>query len=190
MELETTREQVDKLKTRFTIAKQSLAKENERLIETEAHLKHVASAQNIAQIVSQTIQEQAHDKITKVVTSCLQMVFYDEDYGLRIRFERKRSKTEAKLLLVKEGHEIEDPMEEDSGGVVDVAAFVLQLSCLMLSKPAVRRIMVLDEPFKFVSIEYLDHVRIMLEKLAEDFDIQFLMVTHIDGLTTGKVVRL
>jgi ABC-type molybdenum transport system ATPase subunit/photorepair protein PhrA len=81
-------------------------------------------------------------------------------------------------------------MEEDSGGVVDVAAFVLRLSCLMLSKPAVRRIIVLDEPFKFVSIEYRDNVRMMLEKLSSDFDIQFIMVTHIEELVTGKEVQL
>jgi ABC-type molybdenum transport system ATPase subunit/photorepair protein PhrA len=81
-------------------------------------------------------------------------------------------------------------MEEDSGGVVDVASFVLRLSCLMLSKPPLRRLIVLDEPFKFVSVEYRDNVRAMLEKLAKDFKIQFIMVTHIEELITGKVVRL
>jgi DNA repair exonuclease SbcCD ATPase subunit len=188
--LRTLQRRVGKIKTQFLHAKETAEKERERLKQSKARSLDIKSAIDITQKVSQTLQQQAHTKITRVVTACLQSVFYDEDYGLKILFERKRSKTEAKLVLIKEGHIIEDPMEEDSGGVVDVAAFVLRLSCLMLSKPAVRRIIVLDEPFKFVSIEYRDNVRMMLEKLSSDFDIQFIMVTHIEELVTGKEVQL
>lgn len=190
MDLNNTRQKVNKLKSRYQLAKSTYIEEKKRLEQTKQKLVHIEEAQSITQIVSQIIQQQAHDKIGRVVTACLQSVFYDEDYGFKIRFDRKRNKTEAKLIITNGGKEIEDPMEEDSGGVVDVAAFVLQLSCLMLSKPPVRRLIGLDEPFKFVSPEYRDNVRSMLEQLERDFNIQFIMVTHMDELTTGKVVRL
>jgi DNA repair exonuclease SbcCD ATPase subunit len=190
MKLDTIRQKANKTKSQYQLAKARYLAEKESLAGTEKQLAFIQEAQDITQIVSQTIQQQAHEKICKVVTACLQSVFFDEDYGFKIRFERKRNKTEAKLIITNGDNEIEDPMEEDSGGVVDVASFVLRLSCLMLSKPPLRRLIVLDEPFKFVSVEYRDNVRAMLEKLAKDFKIQFIMVTHIEELITGKVVRL
>lgn len=160
------------------------------LQEEMQELQNILSAMEIVQKVSQFIQQKAHDSLAKVVTACLQDVFFDEDYEFQIQFEKKRNKTEAKLVFLKDGHEIEDPINEDSGGVVEVAAFVLRLSCLLLSKPPVRKLMVMDEPFKFVSEEYQENVRVMIEKLAEDFGVQFIIVTHIKSLVTGKVVKL
>jgi len=83
-------------------------------------------------------------------------------------------------------------MTAAGGGVVDVAAFALRLSCLMLSKPPLRRILILDEPFKYVSERrgYRERVRQLLESLAEEMGIQILMVTHIEALQTGDIVEL
>ena len=81
-------------------------------------------------------------------------------------------------------------MSASGGGVVDVAAFALRLSCLMLSKPPLRRLLVLDEPFKFVSAEHRDRIQTLLRTLAEEMRIQILMVTHIEQLVTGDVLEL
>jgi len=83
-----------------------------------------------------------------------------------------------------------DPLSASGGGVVDVAAFALRLSCLCLSKPKRRHLLVLDEPFKFVSEEYRHRIRGMMEKLSEEMGVQIIMVTHIKELETGKVIRL
>jgi DNA repair exonuclease SbcCD ATPase subunit len=83
-----------------------------------------------------------------------------------------------------------DPMAAAGGGVVDVAAFALRLACLMLHRPAVRRTVVLDEPFKFVSADRRGYVRQMLEDLAEELNVQFIMVTHIEELKTGHVIEI
>jgi len=190
MLLDALRSKINTIKGQYITAKSLLQSETENLQRIEQEQGYIEHALQIAQSVAQTIQQQAHEKIARVVSACLQTVFYDQDYTFKIRFERKRKKTEAKLLLIKDGHEIENPMEEDSGGVVDVSAFALQLSALMLSKPPVRRLFVMDEPFKYVSAEYRDNVRQMLEKLAEDFDVQFLMVTHIEELMTGEEIQL
>lgn len=165
--------------------------EQESLRDAEDYLANVKEAQIIVQQVAQTIQQKAHNKIAGVVTKCLQTVFVGDDtYELKIHFERKRGKTEAKIVLVKNGHEIIKPLKNDSGGVVDVAAFVLRLTCLVLSKPYLRRLIALDEPFKFVDAINLENVCSMLEELAVNFDCQFIIITHIDQLKIGKVIRL
>jgi len=47
-----------------------------------------------------------------------------------------------------------------------------------------------DEPFKFVSAGYRDGVRAMLQMLAAELGIQFIMVTHIPELRCGKIIEI
>jgi len=92
--------------------------------------------------------------------------------------------------LVRNGNEIQNVLDSDSGGVIDVASFALRLACIILRKPKLRKLLVLDEPFKFLSMEFRSMIREMLEKLAEDFGIQIIMVTHIPDLECGKIIQL
>lgn len=145
-------------------------------------------AQQTIQAIAETVQEAAHDRIAGVVSRCLAAVF-DDPYEFRIKFERARGRTEARLTFVRDGMEV-SPLEASGGGVVDVAAFALRLSCLMLARPARRRVVVLDEPFRFVSAGYRERVRAMLEGLSKDLDVQFIMVTHIEELAVGHVINV
>lgn len=190
-DLTEKRKHIDDLLSEHKTALTLRKNEKKNLIAGKNLLADTEEAQVIIQHIAQTIQQQAHHRITKVVSTCLETVFEGEDvYGFKIRFERKRGKTEAVLVLTKNNNEIDDPLEGDSGGVLDVAAFALRLSCIILAKPHLRKIVVLDEPFKFVSEKFLPNVRMMLEGLAEDFNFQFIMITHIKGLQTGKVIVL
>lgn len=179
---------VNKNLSSFEVTKQVFVKSKKELKETEETMEAIEQAQAIAQLAAQQIQRQAHDKIAGVVSRCLETVF-GEKYEFQIIFERKRGKTEARLAFVKDGEEL-DGVSAVGGGVVDVASFALRLSCLVLSTPAVRRVMVLDEPFKWLSREYLGRVAELLQSLAEEMDVQFIMVTHIPELQMGKVVTL
>ncbi len=176
----------------YQVTKATFKKEKQNLVKAEQYEADVNEAVHHVQIISQAIQEQTHKKISDVVTACLQSVFFDRDYASRLKFERKRNKTEAKPTIICDGHEIENPLEDaESGGVVDVASFAYQVTAILLSKPPIRKFMAMDEPFKFVSSDYRDAVRSMLEMLAEDFGMQFFMVTsHQSQITAGKEIQL
>ena len=146
-------------------------------------------AQRLVQAVAEQVQQQAHRQIASVVTRCLKSVFGEDAYEFRINFERKRGKTEARLLFTRDGLDV-DPLEAAGGGVVDVAAFALRLACLCLSLPRKRKLLVLDEPFRFVSREYRPHVRELLLTLAKEMQVQIIMVTHAEELVCGRVVEL
>ena len=162
---------------------------NEQLIEDSKRNHETAlKAQEIVQAVSANVQQQVHSKIASVVSRCLEAVF-DEPYEFRINFERKRGKTEAPLVFVR-GEEEFSPIDSSGGGVVDVAAFALRVACLMLSVPHKRRTMILDEPFKFVSVEYRERIKELIETLSEEMNIQFIIVTHIDELKCGKLIEI
>ncbi len=191
MNLLKTRKQVDKIVTKLGYTETTVREEKFNLEQAQQLLTDTEEAQVITQQISQAIQQQAHKRIAGVVSKCLETVFTGEDrYGFRIHFDRKRGRTEARLVLTKNGHEIDDPLDFDSGGVCEVAAFALRLSCLVLSKPRLRKVILFDEPFKSISVDYLDNVRTLMDKLSEEFGVQFIVVTHIHQLETGKVIRL
>jgi DNA repair exonuclease SbcCD ATPase subunit len=158
------------------------------LKQAERTLERTQAAQEILQLVAQAVQQQAHEKLSAVVTKCLESVF-DDPYEFKIEFERKRGRTEASLRFVRRELDA-DPLSSTGGGVVDVAAFALRVACLMLHRPRLSKVVILDEPFKFVSAQYREGVRSMLEELAGDLGIQIIMVSHIEELETGKIIEL
>lgn len=163
--------------------------EEERLHEAQAQERAARQAQELVQSVAEQIQNQVHAQLASIVSRCLTTVFGDDAYGFRINFVKRRGKTEAELLFVRNGQDI-DPLRAAGGGAVDVAAFALRLACLLLLRPKKRRLLVLDEPFRFVSREYRPRVRVLLEELARELEVQFLMVTHSKELVCGKVIQI
>lgn len=162
--------------------------ESDRLDWLTREGKAIERAQAIAQEVAASVQHQAHRRIADMVSRCLAAVF-DNPYTFRIRFERKRGKTEARLELERDGHPL-DALSETGGGVVDVAAFALRLACLLMQRPPLRRLLVLDEPFKHLSPNYRPRVRELLITLSEELGVQIVMVTQDNELEAGQVLRL
>jgi DNA repair exonuclease SbcCD ATPase subunit len=119
----------------------------------------------------------------------LKAVFGENAYEFRIVFEQKRGKVEAVMQFARNG-EVYDPMTQSGGGVLDVAAFGLRLSALILSSVRYRRLLILDEPFRFLSVEYRESIRDLIETLSKELDFQFIMVTHIRELEIGEVVQI
>jgi ABC-type sulfate/molybdate transport systems ATPase subunit len=51
-------------------------------------------------------------------------------------------------------------------------------------------LVVLDEPFRFLSEQYRAAGRQILESLADEMDCQFILVTHIKELSAGQVIHM
>lgn len=151
-------------------------------------LQYAVQAQQILQSLAQTVQEKVHQRIVEVVSACLSAVF-EEPYFFTIRFEKKRGRTEARLLFVRGELEV-DPLTASGGGVVDVAAFALRVAALSLYRPPLSRVLVLDEPFRFVSEQYQPRIRAMLEEISQKIGMQLVMVTHNPIYATGTVLNL
>lgn len=145
-------------------------------------------AQVVVQAVAAAVQQEAHAAIARLVSRCLTAIF-DRPYEFKILFERSRGKTVARMVFARGDLEL-DPMTAAGGGVVDVAAFALRLACVCLSQPRVRGFLVLDEPFRFVSANYRPNLRQLLLQLSAELNLQFVIVTHIEELEIGKVIRL
>lgn len=164
-------------------------RERQAIQEAEDDLADLTDARGLVQQVAASVQASAHRQIASVVSRCLEAVFGEDAYRFRIDFDRKRGKTEARLLFERDGLVV-SPTEAAGGGAVDVAAFALRLACLVLRRPRRRRLLVLDEPWKMLSREYRPAVRDLVQTLAREFGVQFVLVTHAPELAIGKVVEL
>lgn len=178
-----------KLLSSYELSQSIVASEKKGLRELTRRVETLTEAVKITQAVAEKVQHQAHSRIAAVVSRCL--AIFDEPYEFKIIFEQKRNRTEARLVFIKAGIEIDDPTDECGGGVVDVAAFALRLACLILAKPRRRRFLCLDEPFRNIHGErYQERMGELLETLSREMKVQFLIVTDDDWLKRGKVIEL
>lgn len=187
MDLQALRRHTDSGLAQLRTMQALLERERQGLDATRARIRALEEATAIAQAVAQQVQQQAFAKISTLVTRCLEV--FAEPYTFTIKLERKRGKVEAYLLFLKDGMEV-DPLTASGGGCVDVAAFALRLACLCLKRPAARKLLVLDEPFKNPSEEYMPRIRALLEILSRELKVQILLVTHEAALKTGTIVPL
>ncbi len=184
------RKRMDSLLLEHAHAQRRVVEEREALDKAKLRHNNAQEALEILQEAAEYVQTKAHSQIASVVSRCLKAVFGRDAYEFAVRFERKRNKTEATLLLRRGELELEDPLSSAGGGVIDVAAFALRLAALVLETPAKRRFLALDEPFRFVSREYREAVRDLIVALAEEMNVQMLIVTHDETMKIGKVIEL
>ena len=109
----------DRLMADLRLAKQSIGQETTALADANELVNNLLEAQKVVAHIAQSIQQQVHGRISQIVTRCLNAVFEDP-YEFRIRFDRKRGKTEARMVLIRDGMELDDPLNEVGGRVVDV----------------------------------------------------------------------
>ena len=190
--LSELRRRIDRDLSRLDSAKHTFFKEKAELDSAKEHKLDVLEALNIVQRVAQELQEKAHKRIATIVSEALAAVFANDPegpYEFAIQFQRKRNRTEARLVFTRDGNEY-DPSEDVGGGVLATASFSLRLSALLLSQPPLRRIVVMDEPLAQLSREYQPAAAALIEKLSKELGVQILLVTHSEHLKIGKVVEI
>ena len=189
MDLHGCRKKVDRMKLARQSALSNVEREVKFLESISGKTSDVESAQSIVQGIAQAVQQKVQEKISAVVSRCLEAVFGDDAYEFAIRFDQKRGKTEARIVFVRDGKEFDDPLNEVGGGVLDVASLALRLACIIMSKPAVRKLLILDEPFSAVrGVKYRNRTRKMLERLSEEMGIQWIISTDVEAFRLGTVV--
>lgn len=183
--LPTWRKKVDDGLAKLAIARARCREERTALRALDEREEALEQATKLTQAVASHMQSQAHKQIASIVTKCL--AIFREPYTFRIVFDRKRGKTEARLLFLRDGLEV-DPVE--CGGVLQVGAFALRVAALVLTQPPMRRILLLDEPFSQVSEGYRHRIKSLIKSLSRELGIQFIVVTHDRSLKMGTVVDL
>lgn len=148
-------------------------------------------ALEIVRHVGLSTQEQLQFHISGLVTLALRAVFEDDAYEFKVEFVQRRGKTECDLSFVRDKEQI-DPLAASGGGVVDVAAFALRAASWSMECPRSRPVLILDEPFRYLSTDLLPKASLMLREISQRLGLQLIMVTHSEELTedANKVFRV
>lgn len=157
---------------------ESIAALTAQVEEAENRYNNALKAREIITTVAKDTQQQLEIRITNIVTMALAAVFPDP-YQFVLRFTERRNQTEADLLLVRDGEEV-SPIDATGGGVLDVVSFALRVAILLMSN--YRRIIILDEPFRHLSEDLQPKASEMMKMLSDKLGIQFIMVSHEDGI--------
>lgn len=138
-------------------------------------------AQSIIMAVARATQSELEYRIAEPVSLALAAV-YNNPYQMRAQFEiTGRGTTECHLNFERNGMQIK-PLEASGGGPVDVASFALRIGSWSLSQPRTRPILILDEPFKWISRDKMILAGQMLQEAARQLGLQIIMISHIPEL--------
>lgn len=148
---------------------------------------------------SEFARQQLKTRIEQTVTAALAAIFADSTMKFEIEMKDIGGKPAADWRVVscydvpaKAGDEdvkisaytvVASPEDAKGGGVTDVVSLALRLALLELSRPRVEGPVLLDEPGKMISKEYLPNVAEFLKQYAAKTGRQIIMVTHHDVLT-------
>lgn len=161
-----------------------------RISEDKMNIRHKAAlkARALVQRVARETQQKLEYHVGNVVSLAEASVFPDP-YKFVIEFVERRNKTECDVFFVK-GDERMDPISSSGGGPLDVAAFAIR--CLFLTLRDVRPVVVLDEPFRFVSVDLQEKCGEMLKAISDRLGLQVVMVSHLPKIISGadKVFRV
>lgn len=131
-------------------------------------------AQALIQQVAKDTQDQLKFHLQALVQSALDAVFPGV-YTFQLEFKMTRGRTEAEIYLDKDGERI-SPMDSSGGGVVDVVAFALRVATWAIGRTD--NVLILDEPFKWLSMGLRPLAGDILKGLSKRLGLQVIMVTH------------
>jgi DNA repair exonuclease SbcCD ATPase subunit len=190
MEVSEIEQELTALQHKFLLesGKQQALKEEsddlvKQLITIHQDSEAIEKAQTRIQVVAKATQEGLRYYLGDLVSLAMEEVF-PEPYGFDAEFVIRRNKTEVDLWFVREGKKL-SPLDDAGGGAVDVAAFALRVSLWSLANPRTRPVIILDEPFRFLSKGLQPLASKLLKELSERLGLQFIMVSHSEDLIEG-----
>lgn len=145
-------------------------------------LRQHEQANEIVKQVGLKTQQSLQYHISDITSLALDAIFSDP-YELKVEFVERRNKTECDITFVRDGFE-ENPIDESGVGAVDIASFALRIASWSMIKPRTRNVIILDEPFRYLSEDHQEQASLMLKEISQRLNIQFIIVTHNEMLAS------
>ncbi len=174
------RKDLEQAKGKRDLLIQQKSQKEAELLAIETNIGTWEQVQLLLSKSSEFAREQLKQKIEETVTAALRSVF--EDPGISFNIELASGANPAANWQVissyKDFEVAANPEDARGGGVTDVVSLALRLALLELARPKHEGPVILDEPGKMISREYLPNVAAFLSKYGEKTGRQIVMVTH------------
>ena len=174
--IDTIKEKLDKKITEKELLSNQLIDYKESIEILLTNLEDLEEARVILQKAAQITQKQLSFHIENIVSHALAAVF-DDPYVFKVDFVTRRNYAECDLMFVNSDGAEMKPLDSCGYGAADIASLALRVAYWKLSDD-VRNTMILDEPFRNLSLDKQPLAFLMINELSEKLGIQFLIVTH------------
>ena len=158
-----------------------MEKVEKKLEDKEKYSEVLTQVSLLFQKTSEFAREQSKRQIEDTVTKCLQFIF-ETDIEFLIELSEARSVPIADFFVQSnytEGYSIKTKPEiARGGGVVDIISLALRIAFLQQNQPILSGPLILDEPGKHVSNDYIFNLGEFLKQSSNIFNRQIIMVTH------------
>jgi DNA repair exonuclease SbcCD ATPase subunit len=157
-----------------------LAAKQNQLGQTANLIDILEQVRLLLQRTSEYAREQIKQQIEMLVTHCLQFVF-GPNLEFEIELNEIRGKTSAEFYVISTYDNVKiktKPQDARGGGIVDVISLALRIAVIQSTDIYKDGPLILDEPAKHVSNEFINNVAQFLKQISDVFHRQIIMVTH------------
>lgn len=185
----TLRSRVDQLTGKQQALQDELAKAQQSAALAQGDIADWQKIQALFGKVSEFAREQLTVRVEQTVTAALQAIFKDSHLEFKIELLTLGGKPAARWQVVSQyetdGKAVTvaaNPEDARGGGITDVVSLALRLALLELARPKPEGPVLLDEPGKMISQEYVPNLAEFLRQYAARTGRQVIMVTHHEAL--------
>ena len=174
-------EKINQLKNiidRNNFLKDSLEEKKEKIQEDISAINNEASSltelKDFLMTVSANYRDQLCNLFTSLVTEALTSIF-EKDIRFNIRLYSYRNEPAIDISVIEDNLEV-DPQKSCGGGLNDVISFVIKIIFIYLKRSS--KIIILDEPLKFLSRDYIEQSSNFIHEISKRMNIQIILVSH------------
>lgn len=125
-------------------------------------------------------------RVQRLVDHGIKFVFGPQ-YSFQVRSELAGKQIKTRFYVTESDLEL-NIVDAAGGGIADVVSFLLRIVMLLLRRPVQRRVLILDEGFKWVSAGHMPQLTQLITELSTTLGLSLIMVTHrpelVDCATT------
>lgn len=131
-------------------------------------------AKDLIEQAAAVVQRSIPNYFAEIATNALKVVM-DDPYQIILEYVKRRNTIECDIVLMKDNQEY-SMMDGCGYGVVDVISVALRIAFVALG--GTRKLIIFDEPCRFVSTGMMDLVAALFKSLSQELNIQIVIVTH------------
>lgn len=162
--------------------KERKASLDQKVIELTVNEDHLAKASLFLQSLSDTTRIQVLDRISGIVSECLQVV-KDPNLEFKMVLQTKANQPVLEMWVRdRTTDQLYDAVQSMGGGLCDLISLSLRIALLVKWSPALSRILVLDEIGKFVSVKDQELLAEFVKRLSLALNVQFVWISHSNVL--------
>lgn len=135
------------------------------------------AAQAFLRLLAEHQQEVIRQKVEMLVTYGLRTVF-DEDLQFRVTLDARKNQIYMGFALEDDEERQVPLMDAEGGGLVALTALLLRIVLLLMTRPKLAPLLILDEPLTQLSERYREPAAQLILRLVNKGLLRVLAVTH------------